>query len=102
MATRGQPFGSGKHDYDNLRVDGSDLYWHDKKVVVGGWTRAEKLSLLAIVCAALVALAVAFLVNFESIEKNIRRVEEKLCVSHTYFCPATPPTNSPQAPQVVK
>ncbi|SFC53788.1 hypothetical protein SAMN05216344_12128 [Polaromonas sp. OV174] len=104
MPVKGEKFGTKQEDFENLRVDGNDLYWHDKKIKVGGWTRAEKISLIGVIVSASVALLVAVLVYFDKIETTIRTVEEQLCQTGQFqFCksisPAKPTSGTASAPR---
>lgn len=87
MATRGRAFGADSKDYENLRVVGDDLYWHDKKLKTGGWTRAEKLALTGTLVSASVAVLIAVFVYFDKIQGTISTFEERLCAAgQSQFC----------------
>jgi hypothetical protein len=96
VATKGRAFGADAKDYDNLRVVGDDLYWHDKKVKTGGWTRAEKLTLTGILVSATVALVIALLVYFDKIQLTLETFENRLCASgQQQFCKPVEPVKKP-------
>jgi hypothetical protein len=76
MKQRGRAFGAKPADYEALRVDGPDLYWNGKKLRTVGWTRAERLTFIGIVIAALVALTNSIVVNFDKWEPLVCRASQ--------------------------
>jgi hypothetical protein len=96
VATKGRTFGSDTKDYENLRIVGDDLYWHDKKVKTGGWARAEKLALTGILVSATVAIVIAVLVYFDKIQTTLNTLEQSLCATgQSQFCKRSTPASAP-------
>lgn len=87
MPKRGRAFGT-KDDYEHLSVDGDGLYWHGKKIKVGGMTAAEKIAFAALIVTAVLTVIV-----------NLDKIEARACELHhfSYCAPASPASTAPPA-----
>jgi hypothetical protein len=91
----GRKFGDVS-DYENLRVDGEDLYWNGKKLRTVGLSIGEKIQIITLVGAILSSIfggGYFVLINFD-------KFKPVLCSIFGKYCPDGPPilqkSNSPR------
>ena len=78
-AAKGRRFAERHEDYDNLRVDGPDLYWMGKKIRLTGWTIGEKI--------ASIGLVLTFVFGALAAVANLDKIMPNLCSMHDFpFC----------------
>lgn len=90
MPQIGEKFGSNE-DFENLRVHGENLYWHGKKIRVGGWSVANWLTLVAII--------IAFLVGLPSLVEFVTKKSEICGQSQDTFCKTLNSDRLPLVPE---
>lgn len=98
VSKKGTAFGQKKEDYENLRVEGVDLRWHGKKLRTVGWSRAEIISVVAIIVAG----TIASLSNLDKIKNSICSMSGAFCAPESSAGQKTiAPSTSVNRPDVI-